>query len=191
MPPEGLREVTICALSGRLATPACPHHEMAQMPQIAVAVEPCAMHQRIEIEEATGRQVHAACRAGRATQTRTILRLPAGVADHLSDSGILAQSRSPGWAEGCVPSSRGDGPTLREPEAGLTVMLEPGLPRERQRVPLRADADGGRVDWFVDDVFIARTLPGERAWWVPSPGRHVVRAQDAAGRAQRRVIEVR
>jgi penicillin-binding protein 1C len=188
--PEGTREVAVCALSGRIATPACPHTELATMPQVSVAVEPCAMHQTIDIDLASGKAVHAACAAGRATERRTLLRLPAGVAERLGDGGLIAQSRFPGWAPGCGPTSQGDGPALQEPEPGTEITLVPGLPADRQRVPLRADAPGDRIDWFIDDVFLTRTRPGERAWWVPSTGRHVIMAQDAAGRAVRRSIMV-
>jgi penicillin-binding protein 1C len=191
LPPDGLRELEVCALSGRLATPACPHRELASMPEVSVAVEPCAMHQQIEVDASTGLAVHAACRGDRATRHITLLRLPTGVAERLTDGGMLSQGRFPGWAHGCNPNTGGDGPTLSEPDAGDEVVIVPGLPADRQRVPLRADAAGDRVDWFVDDVFIARVRPGERAWWVPRPGSHVVMAQDAAGRATRRVITVR
>ena len=69
--------------------------------------------------------------------------------------------------------------------------LVPGLPPERQEVPLQADASGERLSWFVDGAFVGTHPAEERVWWTPTRGDHEVVVVDEAGLSARRAFWVR
>lgn len=90
--------------------------------------------------------------------------------------------RSPGQA-----GSPGRLARITAPTNGTIIALDPDIPPQRQRVQF--SAEGGHSRWLVDGKAFAR---GERAQWLPWPGRHVIQLANAEGRVQDEVrIEVR
>jgi penicillin-binding protein 1C len=78
-------------------------------------------------------------------------------------------------------------PAILSPTAGSIVALDPDIPPRHQRLTLQAR--GPAVRWQVDGKLIAA---GNRAQWMPWPGRHVVQLTDARGQLLDEVrIEVR
>jgi len=78
-------------------------------------------------------------------------------------------------------------PRISAPTDGTIIALDPDIPPDRQRV--RFEARGRAVHWRIDGKFFAR---GNRALWLPWPGRHLIELVDARGQAvDARRIEVR
>ena len=63
------------------------------------------------------------------------------------------------------------------PADGTIIALDPDIPPNRQRVRFEAAGRGG-LQWRIDGKPFAR---GNRAQWLPWPGRHVVQLVDAHG----------
>jgi penicillin-binding protein 1C len=102
------------------------------------------------------------------------------------------QSRPPALAPGCEAGGRHDAPSIVSPPAGQVMVLLPGVPAERQEIPLQAESFGPetRLSWFVDGEYQGSALAEQRLWWTPSPGRHELLVLDDAGLTARRVLEV-
>lgn len=189
-PPSDLKTIEVCAYSGHLPGPACEHRREVQVPVHGVPMERCPYHRHVEVDAETGERVRPACRAGRETQKISVVYHPPEIAPHLG-SRARARAALPQWAEGCQPVS-GDGPPrILSPTRGHTVLIIPGIPTDRQRVPLEASADvPGEVSWFIDGEFFGAAPAREKLWWPPSVGEHELVAMDASGRASRRFVTV-
>ncbi|MDM0004229.1 penicillin-binding protein 1C [Variovorax sp. J22G73] len=76
---------------------------------------------------------------------------------------------------------------ITSPSDGTIIAVDPDIPPLRQRV--RFESEGRGVQWRIDGKFFAR---GNRAQWLPWPGRHVIELVDGAGKVvDQRRIEVR
>ena len=98
----------------------------------------------------------------------------------------------PSLATGCRSAPRGEAPRIVHPPRGQTLVLLPGVPTDRQEIPLEADAPAAaRLSWFVDGEYLGTVRPDERLWWEPGPGNVEVLVRDDVGRTARRTITVR
>lgn len=190
-PPGDLIEVEVCALSGYPPGPDCPERKRVLALRRSVPTERCPFHLGLDVDRQTGQALSPACRAGREVERRVFVTLPAGVRRFLH--GGVQWAAPPAFAPGCAPATESRPPRITSPASGQTLVLLPGLPADRQEVPLAAEAAGGsgRLSWFVDGRYLGTFDPGERVWWTPSPGRHdiVVTAED--GLSDRRIVQVR
>jgi membrane carboxypeptidase/penicillin-binding protein PbpC len=76
------------------------------------------------------------------------------------------------------------------PGEGQIVTLIPGVPTERQRVPLSASTHAAALTWFVDGARIGSAAAAERVYWAPTAGVHEIVVTDDAGRKARRTMVV-
>ena len=188
-PPPELGPVEVCALSGLPPAPACPTRRPALARLERVPSARCALHVEVEVDLATGERVGPGCRDGRRTERRVAVRWPAAVQRWLDDAWMAG----PGWpplAPACDLDAIGGAPRITSPQAGLELVLLPGLPAEEQEVPLEAEGEGD-LDWYVDGRWVARGGPAARAWWTPTPGAHELRVEDGAGRSAALQLRVR
>lgn len=80
-----------------------------------------------------------------------------------------------------------DAARILAPVGGSILALDPDIPPQRQRLQLRASADG--VRWVMDGQRLGQ---GRQLAWMPWPGRHVLQLQDGQGRVLDEVrLEVR
>ena len=85
------------------------------------------------------------------------------------------------------PDSSGRQARITAPATGTIVALDPDIPPAHQRLVFTAE--GRNVRWLMDGREFAR---GAQAYWLPWPGRHVVRLVDASGKVLDEIrIEVR
>lgn len=183
--PEALVSIEICSLSGRVPGPDCPHRSTAWALGHRVPSEPCALHERIEVDVQTGRRVRPGCRGDRETEERVVVVWPAAVRRWLDDAPPL-----PPLDPACAPVASSRPPRIVSPADGTVARLIAGLEPDEQEMRLEADAHG-EVSWFVDGTWLGRVPPGEAVWWIPSRGEHHLIAQDTSGRRDAVRIEVR
>jgi penicillin-binding protein 1C len=190
--PAELIAVQVCADSGYAVTPACPRAEATLALRTAVPTRPCPVHHRVEVDEATGEAVNAACRGQRHTRWETVTSWPASVQRWLAQQGQPAPA-PPRRAAACAPDEPRSALALVSPPAGQVAMLLPGLAPARQEIPLQAESDalGGSLSWFVDAQFVGRAPPEQTLYWTPSVGRHRVVVRSDAGQTASRELEVR
>ena len=101
-----------------------------------------------------------------------------------TEQALFAQSASPDDGPRDARSAR-----IASPADGSIVALDPDIPPKNQRMRFQADGHGSGLQWRIDGKTVAR---GERAGWLPWPGRHVVELADVRGRVLDTVrVEVR
>lgn len=188
--PDALAPVELCALSGALPTAACPHTRRALALAARVPTERCDLHSIVEIDQATGLRVGPGCRDGRDTLTELRVDWPAAVRRWL-DERYQGQATAPALDPACHLSDPGGAPTILSPVGGQVAVLIPGVPTERQEIPLQAQAQGGSLSWFVDGAAVAQAPADTAVWWEPRPGRHQVLVMDAHGRSDAVELVVR
>jgi penicillin-binding protein 1C len=189
--PPDLAWVEVCALSGRAATPACPHRALAPALRTAVPTEPCPYHRRVDVDLATGLALAPGCRDGRPHQTRSFVVWPSSVRRWLREQD-RALPEPPEPFPGCVRGAARRPPAIVSPAAGQVALLAPGVPVEQQEIALEAEAAAeGKLSWFVDGEFLGAARADEPLWWTPRAGRHEVVVSDESGLSARRTFEVR
>jgi len=188
--PPDLVPVQVCALSGRLAGPACPERRTVLGPAAHVPPDHCDLHVSIELADDSGMQVGPGCRAGRVTHTELRVQWPGAVRRWLSST-FQQLPTAPPLDPGCRVVDAGGAPAILSPEAGQVAVLIPGVPPDRQEIPLQADAGVGPLTWFVDGVRLAAAEPDQAVWWTPRPGAHQVLVMDAQGRSAQVELQVR
>ncbi|MFD1711249.1 penicillin-binding protein 1C [Ottowia sp. GY511] len=114
-----------------------------------------------------------------------------------SEAGRADGSRASGpkGSKNSIGNSASDdaiAPRITAPQDGTTLALDPDIPPARQRLTLSAEAGSAppaQLRWWIGEREIGR---GERAQWLPWPGRHTVQLRDAQGRVHdERRVEVR
>jgi len=190
-PTEDLVEVRVCALSGRIAGPHCPHGKYVKAVATATPVEKCPYHVEYLIDAETGYRLNPTCREGRNVVARVFTVLPASVRRWVGDRNIDATDPPP-MSPSCSTVSTRKSITIISPKSEAVFFVVPGLKADRQEIPLEADAgsDVGEIFWFVNGKFIAASAPRNRVWLTPRPGEYEVRAMDASGRGDTVKIKI-
>ncbi|MBC7241764.1 MAG: penicillin-binding protein 1C [Anaerolineae bacterium] len=179
--PDGLVQVEVCAVSGLLPNPDCPHRRLEWFIEGTQPTETCPLHQRFHIDRRTGQLADASTPAEEVVE-RVYLVLPAEA------QAWARQEQLPQPPTSHPPSyaiSRAAGPSpiwLASPAAGDVYRLNPALPRQTQRLEVLAEVQPGLrltpVELYVDDVLLARLeSPPYAARWELEAGRHRFRAR--------------
>ncbi len=181
--PDGLVEVEVCALSGLLPEPFCPHRRHELFIAGSEPTEPCNLHQLVRIDTATGLRATASTPEDR-VRVSVYTVYPAEAQAWAVEQGIPQPPPSPD----ATPVSP------ETPETPSTVLLEivspfqmdryrlsSSLPREDQRIMVEARGRAGvaftQVTLFVDGEALATlTEPPYRTWWALQPGEHRIHA---------------
>jgi penicillin-binding protein 1C len=189
-PADDLVEVELCSYSGHLAGEACPSRVVALAPVHAVPTAPCPYHQAFDIDRATDRAVVPACRKRDRTYDRkSFVVLPSTIAAWLS-ARHRAVPEAPVFDDDCAAEIASAPPVMVTPGDGQIVTLIPGVPANRQRVPLSAATRAATVSWFVDGALVGTVASEARLYWTPTAGRHEIVVADDAGRKARRTLSV-
>ncbi len=177
-PVPGLARRTICALSGREATAACPRLETEWLP--AGDLPSCRWHRHDR-----GRTVVDWPPAYRAwARARGLLAVPA--IGHSSERPAVRRA-----AAGTAPSRS----ALRivNPPPGGTYLRDPTLPAPFQTLPLRAIGDGSArtLTWTVDGRTVGRSALDAAIDWPLAIGSHTITVSDERGRTHETSILVK
>jgi penicillin-binding protein 1C len=179
--PDGLHEVTICALSGEPASPWCPNRVNEWLP--AGDAPPCSWHHEsdeglLTIYPPEYRTWAADLRPGPALLAARTSRLAAGgprpapPASHLPPPASLL--------------------AIANPPEGAVYSIDPTLRREFQALPLRAvTARATTVQWSVDGAPVGSSSSDRPFSWPLAVGTHRIEVQDADGRRASTSVVVR
>ncbi|MBK9241970.1 MAG: penicillin-binding protein 1C [Acidobacteria bacterium] len=179
-PPDDLREVTLCALSGMVAGAACPVRTREFLPA-ADAPHECLWHHAsdrglVTVWPAEYREW--ARSLGVPTPDAPLTPLPGSA--QVSQTSVAMAPR-PRAAAGAL--------AIHHPPAGATYLIDPTLRADFQTLPLRARGATGRVEWFVNDAPVGVSLGEAPLAWPLARGSHTIQARDANGRsASTRII---
>jgi 1A family penicillin-binding protein len=179
--PDGMTQLTVCALSGLLPTPACPYTRDEWFIDGTAPSEPDAIYQQVTLDAATGLPANDHTPPER-RETRVYLDLPPQAhewarrlgLDLLPDS-MAAASAAGDAAEGLVIAS---------PDAYTIYKLSPEMPAESQRLRLVAAGPPGMHDVtiYVDGSAVGSLNEAPfSVWWPLIVGDHTVYASGITG----------
>jgi 1A family penicillin-binding protein len=189
--PEGLVEVEVCALSGLLPEPDCPHRVKELFVQGTEPTQACTMHRRIAIDRATGLRATGATPPERIVE-RVYAVLPPEAEDWARQQGIpepppASRAESPlsdpgsqlARVDAPVEEQEMEAPLLKmsSPDRGVVYLLDGGLPRDAQRIVISAYSEKGvsmrKVTLWADGRLLANfSTPPYKTLWRLEPGKH-------------------
>jgi membrane carboxypeptidase/penicillin-binding protein PbpC len=168
--PAGLVEVEVCALSGLLPGPDCPHRIRELFLEGTEPVQICAEHQFLA-ENQSSRMADGRHAGTQSPDTKFAIRSALGSS---SDAGprpdpLLA---------------------MDSPDEGATYRLDPSLPRDAQRILVSAHPARGlsfaEITLLVDGRPLTRLVSAPyRALWRLEPGVHFFSAEGLSSQGER------
>jgi penicillin-binding protein 1C len=173
--PDGLTQVDVCALSGKLPTPACPLTHREWFIPGTEPTEPDTWYQVYDIDKTTGRLATADTpRENVISQTYIVLPQEA------RQWGIRKGLRLPPTEGDVVLTDDTGGLRLLEPDPYTTFQISPTMPIESQRLKLTVGVAEGTqsVTYLMDGQSIGTvTASPWVVWWPLALGSHELIAQ--------------
>ena len=184
------RRVAVCALSGKLPGPACPHVLHTSFIPGVSPIDSCDIHREVALNA----QGQRACPGEAGTHRQTFEMWPSDLA-HLFERAGLPRMRPPPYASPCSFNARAESgrpPQITSPQSSLIYALRANAaaPERRLFLTATADADVESLRWFVDDQPVGQSLRGEPLLWAARPGDFKVRVVDDSGRVDARWVHV-
>lgn len=183
-PPAPLAQVNLCAVSGDLPGPHCPHHCQGWYLPGTSPVAACRLHQEIYIDAASGRRVPAD--DGRPGLRREVFECwPPDMLALFRAAGIPRREPPAMESAAAVVATAPHGKLrITSPRAALTYSLRASATTPHT-IPLKAEADAGAttVFWFAGREFIGSGPAGQPLHWNATPGTTQLKALDDLGRA--------
>ncbi|MBI5494334.1 MAG: transglycosylase domain-containing protein [Deltaproteobacteria bacterium] len=174
-PSEGATQRTICALSGRLAGPHCPHQKAEVFAPGTAPVDPCPFHRDVAIDRRNGLRAGPACPPRYVTR-RVLVDLPA---EYQPWARAHRMEIAPTRESPLCPSSLLEpSVAVREPRAHTRLLMDPDTPAELSALRLVAEVTPSEEDvvWIVDGQPIAQVAWPHEARWPLAPGTHLISA---------------
>jgi penicillin-binding protein 1C len=191
-PDLNLRHVDLCAASGCVAGPNCPHLVSGWFIPGKSPIAACDVHRRVWIDNRTGLRL-AGFPADPASAHEQVLEFwPSDLARLFRAAGLpkaapppLISSARPRTGNGAL------GPRILSPKSDRTYQVRLATSNDGV-LDLEAAADGAhdRLYWFVDSTYLGASAASSPLQWKPEVGRHVIRAVDETGRADSRIVTV-
>ncbi|HYF35842.1 MAG TPA: penicillin-binding transpeptidase domain-containing protein, partial [Prosthecobacter sp.] len=181
--PEGVTEVDLCAVSGQLPTPLCPHRLRGGFVPGVSPIQPCAVHQEVLTDRESGLRVVAD--DGRPGLKREVYECwPPDLLALFKQAG-LPRKEPPAFEKSGVvlDGDTGQMPKIASPRESLVYHVRTTQAAQRG-IPLRADAAPGvrKVYWFAGSQFIGSGSPAEPLLWEPVAGKWTLHVLDDHGR---------
>jgi len=182
--PDGLTEVEVCALSGELPNPYCPHRQRELLIAGTEPTTTCNSHQLVRIDIRTGLQATESTPAQQVRE-RVYAVYPSEAQAWAIGQGIPQpppESESTGASD---PGQETGGPVppliIVSPFQMDRYRLSAALPPQNQRILIQAQPGGqasfARVTLYLDDEPLATfEQPPYQLWWPLQPGVHRVHA---------------
>ncbi|MEW5796505.1 MAG: penicillin-binding protein 1C [Candidatus Zixiibacteriota bacterium] len=182
-PPAGIDERMVCAVSGRIATQACPD-QIGE--EYIVGVSPnakCSVHRSIMVDSRTGHSVCRYCAVDGRSREITVEDWPPRLASWLAGRGIVPHH--PPHNPECRGELTGDGPVIVSPERDAVYVIRSSVPKQYQHILFQASLplDSHEAHWFVDGHLFATAPPDSGVFYLPEPGQHRVMCIDSYGRS--------
>ena len=185
-----LRHVEVCATTGDLPGPHCPRTTRSWFIPGVSPIKVSSVYRAVAVDRRTGLR---SCRPDAQTREEVYEFWPSNLRRVFRRAGIAIR-RPPPWSPECgldETSASGFPPRIRSPQRSL--VYHAATPRGGQADVLFsavADGDARTLFWFVDERLVARSAPGEDAFWTPTAGSFTVRVVDDLGRADALSIRV-
>jgi penicillin-binding protein 1C len=195
-PDLNLRQVDLCAVSGMVAGPNCPHAVKGWFIPGKSPIAACDVHRRVWIDNLTGLRLSGQPEDSATAHPEVCEFWPSDLAKLFQAAG-LPRLAPPAMTDQMKSISvaanhpADKGPCIVSPKKGLIYHIRLGAEND-EIVNLEATAETSReqLHWFVDATYLGVSAPSSALLWKPQPGRHVIRAVDDSGRADSRLVTV-
>lgn len=183
-PTGRLARVEVCAVSGQIPGPHCPHKVRTWFIPGVSPIKTCDIHRAVAVDPRTG--LRSCQSASLGTRSEVYEFWPSDLLKLFRRAGIPRRT-PPSDNPNCpleVRAARGIAPRISSPQTGLTYHLRADR-IGRETIPLLAvtDADARVVYWFLDEKYLGQSKSSQPFFWMASPGTFVLRAVDDQGRA--------
>jgi penicillin-binding protein 1C len=199
---RALERVDVCALSGELAGPDCPHKLAEWLPAGAASRgKTCTMHARVRIDRRNGLRAGPAC-ARDEVDEGVVEQLPPEYAAWAAAAGRPVAPAA--WSPNCpAPDDAADrdevagaAPRIVYPLPGARFVIDPDRPRASQRLDVQivAPVRGGAATLVVDGEPVAPARGGADvgdAPWTLREGEHELVAEVDGARSPAVRVSVR
>ena len=185
VPPVGVDEVELCAVSGQLPTPHCQHRLHGWFIPGVSPIAPCDIHCEVLVDGTSNLRVIAD--DGRAGLKREVYEFwPPDLMELFRQAGLPRREppRIEPSAKALATASGREAPRIASPRAALVYTLRAKDPN-RQSIPLRADTAPGvrQVYWFAGKQFIGVSAAASPLMWHANPGQWKLQVLDDHGRS--------
>ncbi len=191
VPPAGVRQVDLCAVSGALPGPWCGQVTRGWFIPGVSPISLCHLHREILVDGASGKRVLRD--DGRAGLTREVHEFWSPDMLELFRKAGLPRRLPPEPENGTdtlAGIDHGEAPRILSPLAGR--IYQTGGSSGESGIPLKAKATAGvrSFYWFSGDAFIGTSAPGDSLAWNPSAGNFKLRVFDDHGRTAEAAVRV-
>jgi penicillin-binding protein len=194
--PRGAHPVRLCALTGKLAAPACDHVVIEHFTEGTEPVEPCRAHQMLAVDSRNGLLASPATPTAY-VQVRRFVDLAPRYAEWQAARGLLPPptqvsmldegSRASGWTPAPILGAGRLHPAAAQtarvritaPRPGLRIVRDPESPPSTGSLTLSAAVDPAvdQVVWYVDGKpFRVADWPYTVRWPIEA-GVHTIQAR--------------
>jgi penicillin-binding protein 1C len=192
VPPEGVREVQLCAVSGQIPTPHCQHCRMGWFIPGKSPIAPCEIHREVLIDDGTGLRVIAD--DGRRHLRREVYEFwPPDLLALFRQAGVPRREAPPlePSAMALRAAKSQDIPRIVSPQSRLTYSLRVH-DSSKQVIPLRAETSAGvrTIFWFAGAKFLGSSTPAEPLLWKATAGSWKLHVLDDHGRSSTCEVKV-
>lgn len=179
--PDGVGQREVCALSGMLPGPDCPHRKRENHIRSVSPAAPCDFHRAMDVDEDSGHRLCSHCREGRRWRREVAVVYPSDVATWLAQTGYSAPPL-PLHNPACTRDGGGDPPVIRSPQDGGVYRPAPKA-TEAGQLLLSASVSNevDRLYWFIDGALYWSGSPLDRVFWPPQAGAHRLVCMDGRG----------
>jgi 1A family penicillin-binding protein len=176
-PSPGLVQVEVCALSGKLPSPACPYRRSEWFIPGTEPKEMDTLYREVSLDRETGKLAGPTTPSDQ-TYKEVVLDLPPEAQPWAHAQGltllsdVAASPSVPGSSQTSIPQ---DLPLrLVSPDPNAVFRLAPDLPAEQQQIAIQAVGEAGlsEVTIWVDGTLLAKLAAPYQVWWRLSPGSH-------------------
>ena len=188
--PEGLTQVTVCELSGRLPSADCPHTRREWFIAGTVPIQNDTWYRRVRVDALTQRPATTDTPSARIVE-RIQLDLPLPLREWarangwpLVKGGALGVEHDANATPSNAPRSTLHAIRILRPDSGAIYRISKDLPLSVQRMPIRVqvqDNDIVRVDLIFADnqgqLFASFAQSAFSGFWSLSPGEHTLIAR--------------
>ncbi|MFH1262473.1 MAG: penicillin-binding protein 1C [Pseudomonadota bacterium] len=190
-PPKGVSLVSVCAISGKIPGPNCPHKRPGWFIPGKSPIDICDIHREVRLSDRSGLRVCPGFTGP--VQTAVSEFWPSDLQRLFATAGLPRRTPPP-FDPSCDTANRqssGTAPKISSPSRGVVYEVRVvGREEERLSLDATADADVRDLYWFIDTAYIGRSQPKHPLLWAPKEGAFVVRVIDDQGRADSRSIRI-
>jgi len=177
-PPDNLKRIEICPLSGMPISPWCPHGKFGWIIPGVSPIKTCTIHRQIKINPKTGLRL---CPDDKTPGTNHVAEFWDGDELQLFQQAGVKRDPPPAYDKACAESNVSESiknaPKIVSPHPRTSYPIRAGA---KNTIEFSAITSGGsqRLFWFVDDNFVGE---GATVIWLGKPGQFTVTVVDDQG----------